>query len=583
MAKKRQLTVIIRGGKGVEESTDGWLDIDGALTSDMERPGVIIEVDHDVPLKNRGLVPDCRQVFSVDYYLPRHGARFYGDLEAIVLQSKKFAKLYMKLRDRLFELYPFERDNWDNPTHPSESIRVQLVDPHGGGSLIIQGLLKFFVACIGRDYDPMNDPRDNPERHPELKKRSTGTKTVSLIADLLATLAELEPDEIGLACGSFGATGPSVAMALNELLRVLKNTGVMPVMMIALPETFLVDGNVPVEMAERLSVIVDLMKPCVLMPALGQSGIVWRVMVDHLRTWGELFSNVHAKHLAFKCASALTAVIMPAREDLEARWLMYNIALSNMSAPDATAMLKKYQAVGRVEFQPVPYERGIGVRVYVRNSRTLKIWEWQELLPALATAQRNLGKSTMLLPVTYEEPTGGKSLFGGKQTQKVTREKTIESVPLLKAIMSGIGAESVAQVADATSYWALTAVERDMLDQQKMLSFEEAFRMIGEGFTVAVEQYLLKTLFAKKIFPPTKVTYSEPCQAVAIWSQVNLSNEALPDAIFASMFAPVDRSDEERRAIEAKEEERTTDINARAMEYYANIGEPEEGGKDART
>jgi|GEM_PF-6651200 hypothetical protein len=538
MATKGSTIVLIRGGEGINEPSDNLPDTISAL----------LEIDSTVPLRNRGLQPDCRKVFDLDFYISSE-LMYYMDAENLVLAHRKFGPMYTTLKQKIFAAYPLEADNWD-------TIRAQRIDAHGAGALWVQGVLKVFAALIGRAYEATKrDAAMNLLRQAEVRGSHKGEIWVSMLTDLLSALTELHPDEVGLVCGAFGGTGPSVASVIGDVLADLKYN-VVRVMLASMPDAFMVNGHTPPEAANRLRAVLKVMAPLAVYGGLGWEGVVWHYLGAQMRTIGERFSNVVAKQIAFGCAAVITVAGVPLRNDLEERWMVGMTATNRISDEEAVSRILQGVDKGLIQLDVVPYNVGSGVRVRVVNPPKLKIWQWELLLPALSAARAGIGRMSVPVDVIIKE--GG--LFGGKRTVK--RPFPVESVPEMDKILQRAGVKSVDRLNEAISFWALTRVEREMLQRVRQMPFGEAFAQIKANFVQSAREILSDLVFptAQNLFPPQSTVLEDPATALFMWGQVNLSVDALADVI-CGYFAPVDRTAEE------KEQERAAEAERQAVLY----------------
>lgn len=533
MATKGSTIVLIRGGEGINEPSDALPETISAL----------LEIDSTVPLRNRGLQPDCKRVFDLDFYIAPE-LMYYMDAENLVLAHRKFGPMYTELKQKIFEAYPLEADNWN-------TIRVQRIDAHGAGALWVQGVLKVFAALIGRPYESTKrDAVMNLLRQAEIRGTHRGEIWVSMLTDLLSALTELHPDEVGLPCGAFGGTGPSVAAVIGDVLADLKYN-IVRVVLVSMPDAFMVNGHTPSETANRLRAVIKVLAPLAVYAGLGWEGVFWHFLGAQMRTIGERFSNVVSRQLAFGCAAAITVAGVPLRNDLEERWMVGMTATNRV--PDDEAVSRILQGVdkGLIQLDVVPYNAGSGVRVRVVNPAKLKIWQWELVLPALSAARAGIGRMSLPVEVTVKE--GG--LFGGKRTAK--RSLPVESVPEMDKILQRAGVKSVDRLNEAISFWALTRVEREMLQRVRQMPFGEAFAQIKSNFVQSAREILSDLIFptVQNLFPPQSTVLEDPATAMFMWGQVNLSADALADAL-CGYFATVDRSEEERERERKAEAER---------------------------
>ncbi len=551
MAKKASSIVLIRGGEGIQEPTDNLPETVAAM----------LEIDSTVPLRNRGLTPDCRRVFDLDFYRPLN-VTYYYEAELAVLGDRRFAEKYEDLKARIFAAYPLERENWDE-------IKIQRIDAHGSGALWTQGVLKVFLALIGRPYEPSARDKEVPiQRTPETRGKHKGESWVSMLTDLVTVLTELGPDEVGLACGAFGGTGPSVSAVLGDVLADVKYNTVR-VQLVSMPDSFMVSDHTPSEIADRLAAVIEVLQPLALYAGLGQSGVFWHFLGKHMRTVGERFSNVVAKKIAFGAAPAITVVGVPLREDLQDRWLVGHTALNRLpwdGEDGARARLLQAKNAGLVSFEAVAYQTDLGARIRVENPRRCLLWQWELMLPALATARAGIGRYTLPVEVTR-----------GKWPNKRTRveELTVESVPLMDTLMQRAGVTDIARLEEATAFWALTKVEREMLTRCRQMTFERAFETIAAEWVQSSREILGDLIFKSPLFPPQSEVFEDPAKAFFMWGQVNMGARVLADTL-CGYFAKVDRSREEAKALREAEEARQADVLERVAEQLAAISGEEE-------
>jgi len=550
MATKGSTIVLIRGGEGINEPSGELPDAISAL----------LEIDSTVPLRNRGLQPDCKRVFDLDFYIAPE--LMYMDAENLVLAHRKFGPMYTVLKQKIFEAYPLEAENWD-------TIRVQRIDAHGAGALWVQGVLKVFAALIGRPYESSKrDAQVALARTPDTRGEHRGEIWVSMLTDLLSALTELHPDEVGLVCGAFGGTGPSVSAVIGDVLADLKYN-IVRVQLISMPDSFMVNGHTSSEVADRLAATIEVLQPLALYAGLGQSGVFWHFLGQQMMTIGERFSNVMALKMRAGVAPAITVVGVPYRADLEERWLVGQSAVHPITEDDARSRIMQGVVTGLVTLDVVPYQtgQGEGVRIRVNNPSRLFLWQWELLLPALATARAGIGK--MRLEVEQEVKKGGR-IFGGKQT--VRRTLPVESVPLMDNLLDRAGVKSVDRLVEATAFWALTKVEWLMLERCKMMTFEKAFEQIEATFVQTSREILGELVFVNPLFPPAGAVFDKPAKAFFMWGQVNLSVKALADQL-CGYFAKVDRSAEERQRMMDEEAERQGRIMGLVAEQLAKLEE----------
>lgn len=539
--------VLIRGGEGIQEP----VNLPDTIAA-------MLEIDSEVPLRNRGLVVDCKRVFSLDFYIP-DDIRFFWQAEQHVLAARKWGEMYGKLKEKIFKVYPYEKAHWDE-------ILMQRIDAHGAGALWLQGVLKVFLAIIGRNYDPeKRDAQVAISRDPDRKGPHRGEVWVSMFTDVMAALYALKPDEVGLACGAFGGTGPAVSAVLGDILADA-GFNVVRVQLISMPDSFMINEHTPAEVADRLAAVIEVLQPLALYDGLGQSGVFWHFLGQQMRTIGERFSNVTALKMRTGAAPAITIVGVPYRSDLQERWLVGQSVLHPITEDEARSRIAQAIAANLVTLDVVPFQTGKGVRVRVNNPNRLLLWQWELLLPALACARSGIGR--MKLEVREEVKKGG--IFGGKQTLR--RELPVESVPLMDNLLSRAGVRSVDRLAEATAFWALTKVERLMLERCKMMTFEKAFEQIEATFVQTSREILGDLVFVNPLFPPASTVFEIPAKAFFMWGQVNLSCIALADQL-CGYFAKVDRSAEERQRMQEEEMARQVRIMDLVAEQLAKIEE----------
>lgn len=543
--------VLIRGGEGIQEP----IDLPPSIAA-------ILEIDSRVPLRNRGLTPDCKRVFDLDFYAPEN-VSYYYQAESLVLTHRKFGPMYQSLKDRIFKAYPIEAKYFDD-------IKIQRIDAHGAGALWIQGVLKVFVALVGRPYEPTKRDTDSdlPKRIPETKGLHKGEIWVSMLTDLLGALVELQPDEVGLVCGAFGGTGPSVSAVIGDILADAK-WNIVRVQLVSMPDAFMVNEHVPPETADRLAAVIQVLQPLAIYAGLGQSGVFWHFLGQEMRTIGERFSNVVSKKLLFGAASAITIVGVPFRSDLKERWLVGQSALHPILEDEALSRLLQGRDFGLITFEAVSYQNGTGVRIRVNNPSKMMLWQWELLLPALAVARSGIG--TMLLPVDVVIKKGG--LLAKQQIER--QNLPVESVPLMDNLLSRAGVSSVDRLAEATAFWALTKVEREMLRRCRQQTFETAFGQIEQGFVQNSREILGDLVFKNNVFPPASAIFEAPAKAFFMWGQVNSSEKSLAD-LACGYFAKVDRSVEEKEALAIAEAKRQEQFLNKVAELAARFDESEE-------
>lgn len=587
------VTAIVRIGKGVSEDTK---------RIENREDVILLNVDADSELNARGLTHDGAENFAIDYYLPLEETSFYWQLELLVEGNKTFGPMWREIKPEIFGADEVEAKNWDNKDHPERSIRVQLVDQLGGGGIVTQGVLRILSAFVGRPYEPYRyldeqgnptnvesdqpnlayDSRDDPELHPGLRDRKIGTKRVSLMNDLVEAIGDSGANLVALFGGYDGATGSSGVIALRKAFSAMKQFATIPLISISLPEVFLVNGVVPPEHADRLTVMSKIMDKMIAVAGLGEDGIFWQVVVDNLRTWGGLYSNVNKPAMIRGCAPVLTVIILPQRSDLEPRWLMHLIATTKLaSAPEAAlaeAQTRVNTFVAQSKLQLVGVRQGAdwGVEIKCPAAKSLTINEWEYIAPALAEMQRNTGKVNFEVEVKELQPDNRFWRSGQMREVSVRRMKPVSGVPLIQALAKGVGAETVADLGDKVGYWTLLAVEKALIARHGDLPFGKAFDQIygtetlPAEFAPIVKEWIVSGLFAKRVVNPTPMTYKDPT-TVVVWGQVDVGAETLPDLIFEQVFAKVDRSVADTERLAKKEQARLAQREARTLRMLEQL------------
>ena len=322
---------------------------------------------------------------------------------------------------------------------------------------------------------------------------------------------------------------------------------------VALPEYFMVDGTIHPDHADRLSQTVSLFDKVCVIAGLGGEGIFWQAVVDNMRAWAGIYSNLEGIALRRKCAPVLLIGISTHRPDLEKRWIINLLVTKRMNPEEAREKILFYAGLlkdkegntvktVRVALQAVQHAQGYGVRIETLHPHLWLIHEWEELAPALAAAGRSVGTSGLLLPCNVSVPVS-KNFWGKMQYQSVSRELPVESIPLLKTLAKAVGKETLDEAFDDVGLWALTMPEKVIVALYRQLTFDNAFQGITDGFKPAARDYMYGRLFEFKITPPSSMTYDAP-QTVLAWAQPDVTVEQFADMVLGEMFAEVDRTAE---------------------------------------
>ncbi|KKW40504.1 MAG: hypothetical protein UY91_C0042G0001 [Parcubacteria group bacterium GW2011_GWB1_55_9] len=571
---------IVRCGKAIDEST---------TLAEKNSDVVFIDIDSETELAQRGKVHDGWRSFAIEYYFPRTGAAVYGDLEMILLADPRFRDLFAEIKEGVFKHVKAEADNWENLADPADSLKAQPLENLGGGGAVYLGALRIGAAVRGRDYQPNRllpsgvpnpdyDMRDDLTENPHLPKRTENVRTVSLLSDLLAALKRERVKIVVIAGGFDGATGSSCLIVLGKLLMPVKSFSTVPLCMCTLPEYFLVKGKVPAPHADRLNAMNHLLGRCGVLAGMGQGGIVWKAVADHAGTWGGLYVNVYNLSKTLQCAPVLTVAAMPLRDDLETRFLLGLMALSDMPLDQARETILRYASDterNRVRLKAKPYRSDVGVEITVVNSDRLLIHQWQELMPALTVFHRHLGEDNVTLPVTYDKTVVKEHWLFGKHTEKVrvTEEKPIQSVVIINALLDGLGAKQVADLRRRPEAWAVLIPEARMIEGHQMKTFADGFAAMDRDFSTFMTEILLKGLFDQYVYNPTVYVYDDEDlpKTVLAWGVINAGTDAYADKVLGELFAKVDRSVEEAAALAALEREREAKVQQQTAQAMAEI------------
>lgn len=526
---------------------------------------ITLFVDAGSELMDKGLDVDCERVISIDYYIPE-GLTTYEELERYVTDDDTFGKVLKEARRKIFSVVSVEGENW-------EHLKTVKRDTLGGGGLIYFGVLRLLAAMVGRKYQPNKvlsdnspnheyDMRDDSEPHPKLKKRD-GAIWVSMYDDIWDVFDTNGVDFVVFEGGFDGATGSSGTFLSMEVFGTSAQISTVPLLAVALPEYFMIDGTIHADHADRLAQTTALFNKVCVIAGLGGEGIFWQAVIDNMRTWAGIYSNLEGIALRRKCAPVLLIGICTHRPDVESRWIIRQLVIEKTDPARARYLLMYYAGLQaredgsvikepRITFEPVEFGRGHGVRVRSNYPNTWKIHELEELVPALACAGRHVGNDELMFPCKVKVLVKRGGFFGiGDQYEVRDENLQVESVPILKTFAKAAGKETLDAAMDDTGFWSLTMPEIEAVRRNRQLTFDQAFEAIAKDFKADSRDYLYNELFPYKITPPSSFTYDTP-QTVVVWAQPDLSVEELADHTLDVMFAKVDRSAEE----EAEEAER---------------------------
>lgn len=528
---------------------------------------VTLFVDAGSELMDKGLDVDCKRVFSIDYYIPE-GLVTYEDLERYVEGDETFNKVLKQARDKIFSVVLVEGQNW-------ERLKTVKRDTLGGGGLIYFGVLRLLAAMVGRKHQPDKtlqegspnheyDMRDDPELHPKLKKRD-GATWVSLYDDIWDVFDTNGVDFVVFEGGFDGATGSSGTFLSMEVFGTSAQISTVPLLAVSLPEYFMIDGAIHADHADRLAQTTALFNKVCVVAGLGGEGIFWQAVIDNMRTWAGIYSNLEGVTLRRKCAPVLLIGICTHRPDLEARYIVRQLVIEKVSSARAHYLLMYYAGLQaredgsmikepRITFEPVEFGRSYGVRIRSILPNMWKIHELEELVPALACAGRLVGNDELTLPCKVKIMTKSGGFLRQAQYETRDMDLPVESVPILKTFAKAAGKETLDAAMDDAGFWSLTMPELEAVRRNRQLTFDQAFEAIAQDFKADSRDYLYNQLFPYKITPPSSFTYDSP-QTVVAWAQADLSVEELADHTLGVMFAPVDRHTEDEEE-ETKERER---------------------------
>ncbi len=581
----RGKVAIIRCGKAIDEPT---------ALAEKRSDVVFINIDSETELRQRGLVHDGWRNFAIEYYFPRARVAVYGDLEALLLEDPRFRDLFAEIKANVFKYVRSEADNWENSSDPADSLKAQPLENLGGGGAMYLGGLRIGGAARGRDFEPNTmlpsgipnpyyDMRDDPIENPHLPQRSENVRTVSLLSDLLAALKR-ERVKIAVIAGGFdGATGSSCLMVLGKLLAPVKSFSTVPLCMCTLPEYFLVKGKIPSMHADRLNAMIGLLVRCGVLAGMGQGGIVWKVIADNAGEWGALYVNVYNLHKsaqqkgAVGPAPVLTTAVMPLRDDIQTRFLLGLMTLSDMSQDKAREIVLRYASAeekNRVLLKAKPYRRSVGVEITVRASDKLLIHQWEELMPALTFYHRHIGEDDVTLPVKLKRRVKNSGWFGfGDSEKEVEEEKPIQSVVVINALLDGVGVKQVADLQRRPEVWVTPIPEAKLILTHQMKTFEDCFAAIFRDYPTFMTEILLKGLFDQYVYNPTVRVYDEEGlpKTVVIWGMVNVGSEMYADKVLGEIFAPIDRSAEEAARLAEAERVREVKVQQQTNQAMAEI------------